>query len=121
MDAKINDLASKLAAARLEEKLAREARIKIEEMLIVEIGIGEKERKTINTDNGLKVIIQSGLNYKLDKEYDDELVPTKVNIKHMLDVEAYEDLREYNPQRFAEVSKYVTTTAKKISISLQVA
>lgn len=122
MDAQIIDnLAVRLSKARMAEANARDERIAVEELLIAAIGAGESERKTIKTDVGLKLVVQSGLSYKLDKDADPSLVPIKQIVKNELDTKAYEHMRETDPQAFAKASQFVTVTPKKTSVTLTVA
>ena len=111
----IDDLAVTLANARKAEQDAREARIAAEEAIIAQVQLGESERKTLKTDNGLKLTVQTGLNYKLDSGYLEmmDCVPVKRTEKVEIDVKAYEGLRESDPRAFAAASQYVTTKPKK--------
>lgn len=118
---KIDELAKALSIARIQEAEAREARIAAEEALIAQLEIGESERKTLKTDVGLKVVVQSGLNYKLAKIFDPDTVPYKQVIKTELDTKAYEQMRQEDPKAFAKASEYVTVTPKKTSVTLSVA
>ena len=118
----IDDLAVTLANARKTEQDAREARIAAEEAIIAQVQLGESERKTLKTDNGLKLTVQTGLNYKLDSGYLEmmDCVPVKRTEKVEIDVKAYEGLRESDPRAFAAASQYVTTKPKKTSVTLAI-
>lgn len=115
----IDELAAKLVQARHAEAEARNARVEAEEALIAQIELGEQERKTLKTDNGLKLTFQSGLSYKLAKEFDGS-VPVKRVEKIDLDTKAYEALRETDPETFKDISQYVTVTPKKTAVSVAI-
>lgn len=116
----IDELAAKLVQARHAEAEARTARVEAEEALIAQIELGEQERKTLKTDNGLKLTFQSGLSYKLAKGCNAEAVPVKRTEKIDLDTKAYEALRESDPETFKDISQYVTVTPKKTSVSVAI-
>lgn len=116
----IDELAAKLVQARHAEAEARSARVEAEEALIAQIELGEQERKTLKTDNGLKLTFQSGLSYKMAKEFDVQIVPAKRTEKVELDVKAYEALRESDPAAFKTASQHVTVTPKKTSVSVAI-
>lgn len=116
--AEVNDLAAELADARNEEAQAREKRIAIEQRIVEATGIGDSERKTIKTEVGLKLVVQTGYNYRLAKDFDRSVVPHKETVKVELDTKAYEALPD---EARKAASKYVTVTPKKPSVSVQVA
>lgn len=120
MDEKvIDELASRLAMAKHEENKARNERIEAEEALIAQFDLGDNERKTVNTLSGLKVTMQTALNYKVTEQND--ALPMKETVKRELDVKEYERLRENDPQTYARLCQYVETKPKKPSITLGVA
>lgn len=116
----IDRLATNLANARQAEAEARAKRIEAEEAIIAQVELGESERKTLSTDNGLKITMQSGLNYKLAKGELPDWMPIKRIEKVELDKKAYEQIRESDPATFAKLSEYVTTSPKKTSVTLAV-
>jgi hypothetical protein len=117
----INELAADLVAARSVEATAREKRIQIEEAILAQCNLGEAERRTVSTDNGLKLTLQTGLSYKLtSKVLPEGVVPVKVTEKVELDVKAYEELRHTNPSGFAKASEWVVVTPKKASVTVGV-
>ena len=117
----ISSLAAQLAAARSDEASARKRRIEIEEQILAQFDLGESQRMTVTTENGLKITMQTGLSYRLTKAYPEGVVPVKKTEKVELDVKAYEELRSSNPTGFEEASKFVTVTPRKPSVSLAVA
>jgi len=116
----ISNLAAQLAAARSDESTARKRRIEIEEQILAQFDLGESQRMTVTTENGLKLTMQTGLSYRLAKAYPEGVVPVKKTEKVELDVKAYEELRSSNPTGFEEASKFVTVTPRKPSVSLAV-
>lgn len=118
--ATLDQLAAELVAARNDEALARDKRIQIEEAILAQIEIGDSERKTLATGNGLKLTVQTGLNYKLAASYPEGVVPVKETVKRELDVKAYEELRRSNPAGFAEASRWVTVTPKKAAVTVAI-
>lgn len=119
MNTKINDrlnsLAAQLVHLRKAESDAREARIRCEELIIETQDLGESERRTIKTSNGLKLTLQSGLSYSIDPDFPG---PIKRKVTQELDVKAYERIRETNPELFADLQKFVTVRPRKTSVTV---
>ena len=113
----IDNLVAELVAARSAEADAKAHRIRCEEAILAQFQLGEAERKTINTDNGLKLVLKTGLIYKLASVYPGHM-PVKTKVE--LDAKAYDALRESSPDEFKELSKYVTVTPRKPSVSVGV-
>lgn len=116
----IDDLAARLAEARKNEQDARAARIEAEEAILAQFELGDSERKTVKTGNGLKLTLQTGLTYKLAKGELPDWLPIKETVKRELDVKAYENIRETNPETAKQIAEFVTTTPKKPSVTLAV-
>lgn len=118
----IDELAAQLVQARHAEAEARNARVEAEDALIAQIELGDNERKTLKTGNGLKLTFQSGLNYKLAKDlFEAEFeLPIKRTEKVELDVKAYEAMRETDPAAFKAASQFVTVTPKKTAVSVAI-
>jgi hypothetical protein len=112
-----DELLAELAFAKTAEAKAKDNRIAIEEKILANFKLGEKERKTVKGSNGLTATLATGISYKLDKEYPDEM-PVKTTVK--LDETKYEKLRESDPDVFKVLSEYVTTKPKKASVTLKV-
>jgi hypothetical protein len=113
----IDDLAVELAQAKSDENAARQKRILIEERIVELLEMKASDRCTINTSVGLRVVVETGYNYKLDKDFDRSLVPHKETVKIELDARAYNALPE---QEKALASKWVTATPKKPSVTLAI-
>jgi len=120
MSATIEQLAADLASARSEEALAKAKRIECEEAILAQYELAEAGSTTVKTENGLKITLKTALGYKIDKgaELPESLI--KETVKRDLDVKAYEALRESDPMEFSRVSKFVTTTPRKPSVTLAV-
>ncbi len=115
--ATISELAADLVAARNAEQIARDERIAIEERIVQETGIGDNHRQTLKTNNGLKLVVQTGYNYRLAKNFDGSVVPHKQKVSYDLDVKAYEALEGASKQAAAQ---YVTVSEKKPSVTVSV-
>ena len=112
-----DELLAELAFAKTAEAKAKDNRISIEEKIIAQLELGEKERKTIKGGNGLTITVATGISYKLDKDYPIEM---PVKVKTELDTSAYEKLKEEKPEVFKVLSEFVTTKPKKPSVTLKV-
>lgn len=113
----IDPLLAELAIAKTNELNAKNARIEVEERLLAQFELGDKERKTVKGTNGLSATLQTGLSYKLEKDYPEDM-PIKTKVE--LDSTKYEKLREDDPEKFKSLSQYVTTKPKKASVTLKV-
>ena len=116
----IDELAAALAAARSVEAEAKAARIAAEEAILAQYELAETGSKTVKTGNGLKLTLKTALAYKIDKgeELPESLLKRTEKVE--LNVKAYEALRDADPMEFGRVSKQVTTTPRKPSVSLAV-
>jgi hypothetical protein len=116
----IENLASNLVHARQAEAEAKAVRIECEEAILAQYDLAEAGSQTVKTDNGLKLTLKTSLGYKVDKV---ELLPVeliKTTTKKELDVKLYEALRETDPMEFSRLSKMVTTTPRKPSVTVAV-
>lgn len=113
----IDSLLADLALAKTNEENAKRHRIAAEEKILEQFDLSDKERKTVKGTNGLTVTMQTGLTYKLDKDFPENM-PIKITKK--LDEKEYEFIRAENPKVFAELSQYVTVSQKKPSVTLKV-
>ena len=116
----IENLASNLVHARQAEAEAKAARIECEEAILAQYELTEAGSQTVKTDNGLKLTLKTSLGYKVDKGADLPAHVIKTTTKHELNVKAYEALREADPMEFSRVSKMVTTTPRKPSVTVAV-
>lgn len=115
--AQIDQLVSELAQARANEAEARDKRIALEEKIVAALELGDVERRTVKTGVGLKLVVETGYNYKLAKDFDRSVVPHKETVKVELDAKAYNNLPD-DQKRLA--AKYVTATPKKPSVSVSI-
>ncbi len=119
-------LASALRAAKSKENLAKDIRISIEEDIAKCVETKEVGQKTVTLENGTKVTVKRGLNYRADidgiysaLEDNPFHPPVKMETKYSLDVKGYEWYRENNSEIFERIAKHVTVTPKKIAVTLQ--
>ena len=117
MDAIIDELLAELAFAKTNESKAKEKRIEVEEKILAQFELGEKERKTIKGSNGLTATLETKLSYKLESGFPAEM-PTRM--KTELDKTKYEKIRESDPELFSKLSEFVTTKPAKASVTLKV-
>lgn len=116
----IENLASNLVHARQAEAEAKAARIEAEEAILAQYELAESGSQTVKTDNGLKLTLKTSLGYKVDKGAELPASVMKTVTKHELNAPAYEALRDSDPMEFSRVSKMVTTTPRKPSITVAV-
>jgi len=123
----LQKLAEELFDAKRKEEGAKKARIAVEEKIIALVpSESAKGSKTVDTENGVKIVVTRGLSYKADidaiRKLTAEALPLKfIPEAYELDEPAYEKLRESNPNLFALVAKHVTTKPKKTSVELKLA
>ena len=116
----IENLASNLVHARQAEAESKSARIECEEAILAQYELAEAGSQTVKTDNGLKLTLKTSLGYKIDKGAELPESVTKVTTKTELNTKAYEALRESDPMEFSRLSKMVTTTPRKPSVTVAV-
>lgn len=115
----LDQLLADLALARTNEAHAKERRVAAEEAVLKNMDLKERGATSLSGNNGLKVTVTTGFNYKLDKgSIIPEGLPTKTEVK--LDTTKYEKIRQEDPELFKTISKVVTATPKKPSVSLKV-
>ena len=116
----IENLASNLVHARQTEAEAKAVRIECEEAILAQYDLAEAGSQTVKTDNGLKLTLKTSLGYKVNDWIDLPDSLTKTTEKVELNVKAYEALRETDPMEFSRLSKMVTTTPRKPSVTVAV-
>ena len=118
----IENLASDLVRARAAEAEAKAVRIECEEAILAQYELAEAGSQTVKTDNGLKLTLKTSLGYKVNVDANrHELAHVmKTTEKVELNVKAYEALRESDPMEFSRLSKMVTTTPRKPSVTVAV-
>lgn len=121
----LQELISDLVIAKLNEEEAKENRIAIEEEIAKLVPGPEIGQKTVNIE-GFKVTVKRGFNYKANLEEIDKLniwndnpIPVSSKTTRLLDEKGYEWYRNNNKNIFDKISKFVSVTPKKVSITLE--
>lgn len=124
-------LSVKLRVAKLNEESAREKRIAIEEQIAALIPTKEIGSKTVTLLDGSKIIIKRDLIYKAELEGVRDViakcnnrgmglsVPIKSKTTYQLDEKGYEWYKKTYPQIFSQLTKYVSTIPRKVSVTLK--
>ena len=122
-------LVKSLQAAKKSEDAAKQIRIEVEEKIATLVETEEVGQKTVTIEDGTKVTVKRGLNYRADiaeirKVFADPpfcslSCPVKTETKYSLDPKGYEWYKENNAAMFGLLSKHVTVTPKKIAVSLR--
>lgn len=118
MSQNIDQLINQLATAKHAEAEAKITRIQAEEAILAAVELPEKGSKTFAAP-GLKLTVQTGLNYKADITAVERIDSDFVKTKKELDERAYEDTRVNNPELFAKLSQHVVVTPKKPTLTLK--
>ncbi len=125
----LQELANVLKNAKAAEALARSGRIDAEEQIAALVPTEDVGQKTITLDNGTKITVKRGLNYKADCQAIEDshywiglgcFAPVKTKTTRELDTKGYEWYRENKPEVYGRISQYVTVTPKKVAITLVV-
>lgn len=120
-------LADDLFAAKAAEERMRAARIAVEERIAALIPGPERGQETVTLEDGRKIKVERGFNYRADFDALQELqeigaidfAPIKLKTTRELDEKGYEWFRKHDPDSFSLLRSYVTTTPKKVSVSLK--
>ena len=128
---KLEGLVKSLFHAKKAEEQAKAARIEIETAIVDLLDVDENQSKTFEAGD-LKVTVKKALSYVVDKdnlfgaglesswlEGVFDLVPP-IAEQFEFNAKSYDALRTSNPGAFKEISKYVSTKAKKPSVTLKV-
>jgi hypothetical protein len=125
VDMSLETLAGCLMKAKAIENLAKDKRIEWEERLAAKIECPEVGQATETLEDGTKVVVKRGFNFKadcteiqeyFDREMLDDAEPIKTSFR--LDEVAYEWYRTHNPAVFEAISKFVTSTPKKVAVTV---
>ncbi len=126
MEEKLNQLTKELYRAKKAESMAKIVRIETEEAIAELVETAANGSKTVDAGDGMKVTVKRGISYKADIDGMADVqgvaidaLPIKTVVKQSLDEKAYEAMREKNPQLFTQVSKFVTTRPKKVSVTIK--
>ena len=125
----LSELAKNLFDAKRVEEKAKAHRIDCETAIALLVETGERESKTVDCGEGLKLTVKRGLIYKTDVDAVRGIeAPTGADIplkltpaKYELAEAPYEKLRTTFPAYFAEIAKHVTVTPRKVSVELKLA
>lgn len=121
-------LAIRLMQEKDDESKARDRRVAIEEQIAVLIPGPDKGQKTVTLEDGTKITVERGFNYKADlaeiekvfaSEGESRYAPIKVKTTRELDVKGYEWYRENDPEAFQLLARHVSVTPKKVSVSVK--
>jgi hypothetical protein len=130
-ESKLDYLISLLKATKASEEHERQERIKIEEEIAKLIPGPDRGQKTITLENGTKIIVERGYNYKVDfkalrekfieREIDCKLPPPiKIKTTQELDIAGYEWYKSNHPELFNAISRCVEVKPKKIAVTVKV-
>ncbi len=125
----LNRFASLLVLAKKTENRAREKRIGLEERIADLVPTKETGQKTLTLDDGTKITVKRGLNYKTDFDGLRDtcsgsaincIPPIKSKTTYELDIKGYEYYRVNCPDSFHFLSRHVTVTPKKVAVEVKV-
>lgn len=123
----LEELAVQLHEAKVAENKAKEIRIEAEEAIAKLIETDADGSKTVDAGEHMKITVKRGLLYKADvddlrKLWEEQgitvplkLVPESVKFDEKL----YEEMRESVAPGFLQISKLVTVTPAKTSVTLK--
>lgn len=122
----IEELVTKLAAAKAAEALANKDRVKLEEQIVERLGAKPEGATTHELTNGFKVTVTGKMTYKADMEMLMQLAsalppnmrPIKVEPK--LDETGAKYLRNNEPEVWAMLAPAFTIKPAKTSIEIKV-
>lgn len=122
----IEELVTKLAAAKAAEVLASKDRIKLEEQIVERLGAKPEGATTHELTNGFKVTVTGKMTYKADMEMLMQLAsalppnmrPIKVEPK--LDETGAKYLRNNEPEVWAMLAPAITIKPAKTSVEIKV-
>jgi len=123
---KLVELVRHLVSAKQTEEQAKVVRISIEEKIAALIPGPERGQVTQKLEGGTSVCVERGFHYKTDIDGMKTLsnipfLPIKSKTTIELDSVGYEWYRQADPESFAELSKYVVATPKKIAVTVKAA
>ena len=126
MSETLHELCTKLYDAKRTEDAAKEARIAVEEQIVALVNVGERETKTVDAGEGLKVTVKKAVSYKADLAAIEALkLPPEMNpVKRVpetteFDEAGYEWLREHHPEVAARIDRFVEVKPRKPAVTLK--
>jgi len=122
----LRGLVARLLEDKREEDFWKIRRIRSEEAIAAQIPGPEKGQKTVTLEDGTKITVGRGLNYKADFDAIDKLLegsnypaPAKVKTTRELDVVGYGWYEANHPDLFSRIAQHVTVKPKKVSVSVE--
>lgn len=123
----LQDAVRNLQNAKRAEELCRQKRITLEEQIAALVPGPEAGQKTVTLEDGTKITVKRGLNYKADidgirkaaEQLELEHVPIQSKTTHTLDEKGYEYYRSNYPSVYQELSQYVTVTPAKVAVTIK--
>lgn len=127
----LKELAQKLYVAKRAEDAAKQERIEVEEQIAALVETPENGSKTVDAGDGIKVTVKRGLSYKADVDamrtldIPEDRLPLKfvppVPAGYAFDEKAYEKLQTADPGVFTKLAAIVTTTPRKVGVTIKIA
>jgi hypothetical protein len=117
-----------LKNAKQAEDTAQRERIFIEEQIAALVHTKDVGQKTVTLSDGKKITVKRALNYRADCEAIQDShcwvslgtpAPIKTKTTKTLDEKGYEWYRSNLPEVFNKISKHVTVTPAKVSVTLK--
>lgn len=123
----LEELAIQLHEAKVAENKAKESRIEAEEAIAKLVETSENGSKTVDAGDHMKITVKRGLLYKADVDDLKKLweeqginVPLKLVPESVaFDAKMYEEMRDNVAPGFLQISKLVTVTPAKTSVTLK--
>jgi len=120
-------LVDKFTEYKDEENATRQKRVAIEEQIAALVPGPESGQTTVTLEDGTKITVKRGLNYKADldeiRRVCDELhlehIPIQSKTTHTLDERGYEYYLQDDPVIAQALSRHVTATPKKTSVTIR--
>lgn len=115
-----------LLEAKDREAYAKATRIQLEEQIAELIPGPETGSKTVRLENGMRVTVKRGWNFKVDVDNLIDATPTtfippiKTKTTRELDEKGYRWYEHEHPEIYREISKHVVATPKKVAVEVRV-
>jgi hypothetical protein len=127
-DPSLADLVAGLAAAKAASELAGSKQIEWEERIAEKAGGPKDGQKTTTLEDGTKVTVTRGYNYKTDcleiqalfrKGQFDHPAPVTTKTTMKLDERGYKWYEKTYPSVYKQIARFVVATPKKIAVTLK--
>lgn len=119
---------AKLLECKTQEELHKQERIYWEEQVAQLVPGPDSGSKTITLEDGTKITVKRGYNYKaacdsirslMQTEYPEESLPLKSKTTVELDEKGYEYYRVHHKELFNALSHFVTVVPKKVAVEIK--